>query len=502
MTLFRLAGYGSALAFLSGTAAFAEVTPEDVWAKWQEFSTAFGQTVTAGSETRDGDALVVEDVVFTGGDDVSQAAMTVANLTFTDAGDGTVVVTMSEGYELTVTSPDETGEPVKVIVDVMAPGMEVVASGTPEALNHAFDAPELTVALASINDVAAEALGVVVSAGLKGMTGSYESDASAGFKFSSDVQVESIDVTSKVAIPDSGSKFNFDMTMAGLESASSVDLPEGVDMADFAAVVAAGMAVSGGTKFGATTFTFDFADPTGTGAGTGAIGGGNIDVGLEGGAVSYGVGTTGLDITVSGSAIPLPEVKVGLGELAFDFLMPLTKTDAPTGFSFLTRVVDFSVSEDIWGMVDPAGAFPHDPVTFIVDTSGTLKLLADLTSEQAMEAVGEAPPAEIHSADLNELQFSALGAEVTGSGALTFDNSDMQTFPGMPKPDGSITLNATGLNALMEKIGAAGFVPAEELMGFQMMMSMFAVPGEGEDTLTTTIEFKDGGLFANGMQLQ
>ncbi|MEY3533709.1 MAG: hypothetical protein RI979_1733 [Pseudomonadota bacterium] len=34
------------------------------------------------------------------------------------------------------------------------------------------------------------------------------------------------------------------------------------------------------------------------------------------------------------------------------------------------------------------------------------------------------------------------------------------------------------------------------------MIAMFANPGAGEDELTSVLEFKDKGFFANGQQLQ
>jgi hypothetical protein len=39
-------------------------------------------------------------------------------------------------------------------------------------------------------------------------------------------------------------------------------------------------------------------------------------------------------------------------------------------------------------------------------------------------------------------------------------------------------------------------------MGARMMMAMFAKPGEGEDVLNSSLEFKDKGFFANGQRLK
>ena len=47
-----------------------------------------------------------------------------------------------------------------------------------------------------------------------------------------------------------------------------------------------------------------------------------------------------------------------------------------------------------------------------------------------------------------------------------------------------------------------GIVSEDEAMGFRMGLAMVAKPGPGPDELVSEIEFKDGGLFANGQQLQ
>ena len=46
-------------------------------------------------------------------------------------------------------------------------------------------------------------------------------------------------------------------------------------------------------------------------------------------------------------------------------------------------------------------------------------------------------------------------------------------------------------------------VPEEQAAGARMMMGLFAVPGDGEDTLTSTIEVKgDGQILANGQRIK
>ncbi len=120
----------------------------------------------------------------------------------------------------------------------------------------------------------------------------------------------------------------------------------------------------------------------------------------------------------------------------------------------------------------------------------------DVADDQA-ETLGATPPGSLEALDLNELKVSAVGAELTGTGAVIFDNS-----AGMPKPLGAVDLQLIGGNGLIDKLVAMGFVPEDQAMGARMMLGLFAVPS-GEDTLTSKIEFKeDGGVYANGQRVQ
>ena len=111
-------------------------------------------------------------------------------------------------------------------------------------------------------------------------------------------------------------------------------------------------------------------------------------------------------------------------------------------------------------------------------------------------------PAELYELTLNTLVVDAVGAMLTGEGAFTFDNSDMQTFPGMPRPQGQLTAELSGANGLLDKLVAMGIVPEDQAMGARMMMGMFAVPA-GDDKMTSTIEINEQGhISANGQRIQ
>jgi hypothetical protein len=112
-------------------------------------------------------------------------------------------------------------------------------------------------------------------------------------------------------------------------------------------------------------------------------------------------------------------------------------------------------------------------------------------------------PVQLHALDVTNLTLKAAGAEVTGDGAFTFDNADTTTFPGVPLPTGQLDLKIVGANGLVDKLVQMGLLPEDQAMSARMMMGLFANAVEGsDDTLTSTLEFREKGLFVNGQRLQ
>jgi hypothetical protein len=111
-------------------------------------------------------------------------------------------------------------------------------------------------------------------------------------------------------------------------------------------------------------------------------------------------------------------------------------------------------------------------------------------------------PVEVNSVNLGDLTIAFGGAEVTGTGAFTLDNTDTTTFAGMPKPTGAVDLQLNGVNGLIDALVSMGLLPEEQVMGARMMLGMFTT-SVGDDQLTSRIEVTaDGQLLANGQRLQ
>lgn len=122
-----------------------------------------------------------------------------------------------------------------------------------------------------------------------------------------------------------------------------------------------------------------------------------------------------------------------------------------------------------------------------------------------MEAIdkGELAPGELNALSVNALEVSVAGAELTGTGDFTFNNDDLETYDGMPAPSGEANLKLVGANTLLDTLISMGLVSDSDAMGARMMMGLLAVPGDGEDTLTSKIELtEDGQIKANGQRIK
>lgn len=501
MTQWKLLGSTALVALIAGNAASAEVTAEEVWQSWKDMAASYGQTITTTSEVRNGDALVVEGATYAVDQDGVAVNMTVPQMTFTETGDGSVDVTLTDSYPMTIKTAAE-GEVAAsdVTITISHPGLVVTASGTTEETRYDFDAPELSVALAEVK--ADKPVDLSVALKMTGMVGNYILSGTDTKSASSSYTAAGMDLTLAGADPETpGSKFNVTGSVKDLSGTGNSKLAG--DFADMAAAIKAGFATDGSMTYGVGTFAAAITDATGDMKVDGTTEGGSITYTISQAGMGYGGTGKAVSLVASGAQIPFPELKISYGESAFNFLMPVAAGDAPSDFALVTKLIDLTISDKIWGMFDPTSQLPRDPMTVVLDTSGTAKLFADIMDPAAMEAIGEAAPGEIHSLDLNALQVKLAGAELTGTGALTFDNTDMTTFAGVPAPTGKVELKAVGVNGLMDKLVAMGLLPEDQVMGARMMMGMFAKVVEGEaDTLTSTLEFKDKGFFANGMQLQ
>ena len=495
----------TALALLYATGAVqAAVTPEDVWTNWQAMATSFGETITTASAARDGDALVVKGLAMSMEQDGGKASGTMDELRFTDKGDGTVEVTVSDSMTMTMTTPAQTDgkPPVNMAMTMSAPGMSMIASGMPDAISYALTAPDIKVHVEGADATDATKTAIKMDMGLTGTSGTFASTkAGAGQKVDYQVASKSAGITANVQDSTAGTDVDFKFSVADINGASSGMFLGAEAMKDMATALKAGFGFTSNVTYGAGSYEVNAKQADAPTKVSGTIGSGDFSVALAQSGFQFGTGSKDVTITVDSASIPIPNLSGSYGEAAFSLAMPLAKSDTPSDFSLLTKLVDLKISDALWGMIDAGNALPHDPATLIIDAKGTATLTTDLTDQAAMDAMGGTPPGQLNTFNVNQLNLKVAGAELKGQGAFTFDNTDTATIDGMPMPTGTLDLVATGVNGLIDKLVAMGLIPQDEAMQGKMMMGMFAKPGEGPDTLISAIEFKDKKMTINGMEM-
>jgi hypothetical protein len=493
-----------ALVFIASGAS-ADVTAKEVWDSWQAMLTSAGQELTVGNTTDNGGVLEVTDVGVTYKDDLGgSASVSFDKMTFTDNGDGTVTVTMPETYPVQMAFPTEADGPGSMKLTVVQPGMTIVAGGSATETSYDFSAPTVSITLDEVTDESGKVLDTEADMEITGATAKYLVSRD-GDKTLLDMSYASKGLVLNVSGTDnsegSGSQGRGTLSLADLTGTTKGNFLSADMMANMAAALNAGFTMDTAFSFGAMTADLDITEASGPTKLAATATGGGFALAMDKTRMNYGTSLNGAKFTVSGAEIPFPQVELAFAESGFNLLMPVTKSDTPQDFAFLTKLVDFTVSEDVWGLFDPAGSLSREPATVIVDLKGTGFWTQDIM-DPSVQMDGAEPPGQLNSLDLVQVLAKAAGAEVTAAGGLIFDNADLATFGGVPRPDGKITLGIKGVNQLVDNLIALGILTEEDATGFRFGLAMFARPGAGPDELTSEIEFKEGGLFANGQRLQ
>lgn len=502
MIHFRHAGPVIGLAaLLAGTTALADVTAQQVWEDWQANFDIYGEdAISVGAQEMANGTLTISDFRISFASDDSAVNATVETITFAEQGDGTVSVTMSDEILMTLTSEEE--ETQRVTLANRHSGLEIIVSGDPGAMDYAIMADRYALELVEVTlDGVAQPGDLSVA--LNNVNGNYISrtdDALRNVDYA--INADSLDLLINIVDPDEGTQVDLSGTIADIVSRASMSVPQDVSRDDAATMVMNGFALNGGYTMGAASYAFSAAQDGQTTEGTATTTSSSVDVALDGDGMRYDTTTQGIAITAGGTTLPLP-IDIGIGQYGVALALPLARSEEPADFALAFNLTELTFNNMIWSMIDAAGNLPRDPITLVADLSGTVRLLHDILDPEQAAAIEDAgAPGEIHTLSLNELVISGVGASVTGTGDFTFDNTDLDTFDGLPRPEGSATFVIRGANALLDTLVEMGLVPSDQVMGARMMLGLFATP-TGEDELTSVIEVNEQGhLLANGQRLQ
>jgi len=503
----KLGGMTAIATLMTSTAAFADVTAQDVWGDWKSYMTGFGYQVM-GAESTSGDTLSVKDVKMSMAlpEDEGTISITFGELSFTNKGDGTVAVGIPPSMPLMVDVMPKGDDPVSMTFDYDNVGFSMIVSGDANDMTYTYSAAEIALRLAKLmaegNEIPVGAAEMV----MKDVSGHSKMKIGNLRDVSQVLNTGAVTYNIDFANPDDSNEFlKFNGAMNQLMFQGGGSYPNGgFDVQNMDAMMKAGFAVAGTFSYQGGNSNFQFIDGRENVQGSSQSTSGALEVAMSSDGIKYAGSSEGLKLNMAGGDLPFP-VEMAMANGGFKLVMPVSKSDASQDFAFGITLGDFSVSEQIWGMVDPTGQLPHDPATVALDLSGKAKLGFDLMDPAQMEKVerGEMGlPGEVESIDINNLEVTIAGASLTGNGGFVIDFAKAMMSQGMQGTDGELNLKLSGANGLMDKLVAMGLLPEDQVMGARMMMSMFAVPA-GDDVLTSKIEMKqDGQILANGQRIQ
>ncbi len=507
MSVFLARGsVAAAILVVSTQAALADLSAQEVWKDWKAYLASTGYEVS-GTESQSGSTLIVSDISMTlpvpEGDVVG--TLTLPEIKFVENGDGTVNVLLPQEFPLGFEFSEE-GEDFAGTLIYAHDGSPMKVAGDAGNMSYDYSAPKVSVTLDSLradgeaipadvlkaqivlNDV------VTKTAMTIGTVRAYDQNLTAS----------SLSYDFAFKDPESDDHGVFKGMLQGLGFNGTSTVPVDVDSGDMQALLAAGFAFDGAFTFTGGNGSVSGAEGRETFSMESTSEGGEIAVAMDRKHLSYDLSQTGATVNISGSDIPFP-LALSMAEAGIKLMLPLEKSEDEQDFALGITLRDFAVPDMLWAMIDPNGQLPRDPATLIVDLAGKGKVLFDMFDPKAMEDVekGKTQPGELNALTVKQLQVSAAGAELTGTGDFTFNNDDLTSFDGMPAPSGTANLKLTGANTLIDKLIQMGLMSESDAMGARMMMGMLAVPGEGEDTLTSKIEIsEDGQIRANGQRIK
>ena len=485
---------------LLATPAFAELSAEEAWQIYQDANADAGEFSFESADVSR-NRVTVTGAMLVLGDDLNTIVVELGTMVFAEAAGG-VGLTLAPRIPLQMEF-DVEGDNAEVTAAIFLDGADIVLSGSAEEMVQTYSFAQMEFVIEAIEDMPEDTT-FDISATLTDLSGQTTLAGTDTRAAAFTAQSESLVYDVSAISPQDGN-ISMDATLAGIAVEGTTNFPAG-----FAAMQAGTLFQNPDYALDATlssqslSLSAQVSDASGDGTFEVVAGPGTVAMDIANGAVAYDGGLEALEVSTVVPDLPLP-VNVNLARYGYRVSMPMVPTDEVRPMAFGIDLIGLEIDDFLWNLFDPGTVLPREPadLTFLANLTG--RWLVDITDPDApMQAMMAGDSIfEVESADISNLRLSAAGSELTGKGAFTFDNNDLFTFDGMPAPDGGVDLKLVGGNGLIDKLVQMGLLPQEQAMGARMMLGLFAVPGEGEDTLTSRIDVKpDGQVLANGQRIR
>ncbi len=498
---YRLATSFIALSTAVAAPALADVNAADVWSNQQALYGAIGATLSGDIS---GDQLNNPEINVILPQGVASFQIKTDSVMMTENSNGTVTISYPSPMSISVAGGAPGEGSFSATAKMTHDGYTVTASGEQGDISYESNGQNIQIVIGdiSVDDATVEDMKVEGLMTLTDWTGTTRVTEGNLITYTAASQVGTTNVDFTVSGDNVSSRTT--QTTLPITSAIEATLPVGgSDVMNLSAALRDGLSVAlqstgeGSSSSAVTMLDGELLSNQNTSTGPQVF---NLTFSEDGLAIN---GDASEFTVVVNNPMMFPgDLEFGIDAISLDYDVPLNASDAPQDFRVATGLSGITIGDAIWNMFDPSSQLPRDPAEISFDVTGMGTNGMDLLDFAALSQLFGPPPIQIDEMTIENLRIAAVGTEATATGAMTFDWTDFLTIPGIARPEGAVTVNLNGANALMDTLVAMGLIPEGDLMMPRMMMGMFATI-VGDDMLESMIEVNsEGHVLANGQRLR
>ncbi|RYG91112.1 hypothetical protein EU803_08405 [Loktanella sp. IMCC34160] len=494
----------AALSF--GMPALAEVTADDVWTNMQAQTRAMGATLTA-KQSRTGETVTVEaqTIAWTLPEGIGSLTLTAPGFAMVEQGDGTVQILYqaTQTYRMDLVIEGDTAT-LDVRMDGATPHM--TASGDPGDITYSVHvAGGMT---AAVSTHAPGEAPVTIDVVVEGGEAEIQYRVTEGPLLAIAGQATSLpgrfDAEMQMGAEVAGTVFG---TVGGAESSFELNLPsDGFDILNVAAALRAGLSLDLKSALESSDYTVNldfYGQPFSEERRW--SGANHAHFSLDENRLFYDASGVDAGIVMKGENEFDSPVDIAFEAAAASALLdiPVSGRDDPQPFALRFSFDGLRMGPGLWSLFDPAKAIPRDPASIDLDLSGMVRNRVDLLNfRQFVGDVSGLPEPELISLALSRFAMTGAGTATEATGAFTFDNTDIETFDGLPRPEGAATYEISGVEGLIDTLLSMGAIAQEDALGARLGLGM-VTDSVGEDQYRGAVEINEQGhAIVNGQRMR
>ncbi len=478
---------------LIGTTApvFADITPEQLWARWAEDMKSVADTVVLSQFNLLEDGILVEGLTLGLGapEDGVMASLAYPPLKLTQRADGSVDISLGGPVAISVVEKSDDTGPLRIGGEIVTSGFSMIASGDINDLSYVYDAETVDF---SVNAITAKNADVESRAQATNVEGNSTDKTGDLRTVSQSISADGVAISARFSDPTSGGAFDVNGRIQETQFTGAATSATGTYPLASQSPFAPQSSFETTYNTGLTDLAFSAQDGTGSWTGTVRQAQSSTRAASSATRVEYSQDASDMTFTLAG-ALPLPisatldDVRIkGSAPIAFD------PTEPEPDYALEAVLAGLKINESVWSIFDPQGGLDWSAATISVSVSGT----GEFTN-------GGRGPFAPKTARLNDVTLTALGATATGQGDMRFVSPQNPIDLTMPAMAGKAEFTFSGVTEVMSTMAQLGILAPEQLFGAQMMMGFFTRPAENGTDLQTTIEMRENGeQYINGQRVR